>query len=162
MGFSFFLGVLRKFSHVPRSCKVCLVLSLALTGSPSSGVPITGANLALLTAPTSLECTIYIKDQQGQVAKSSPLHKTCSLVSGRECNVLMADLQGLHKVPTSKFLNLNSPWFQQSLLICTRHQALSWLGVCCRGTEVILLLGWGGHLGTAISNHPSKAQPRGK
>lgn len=46
-GSSFFLGVLRQFSCVPRSCKICLALSLALTGSPNSDVPITGANLSL-------------------------------------------------------------------------------------------------------------------
>ena len=46
-GGSIFLGVLRQFSRVPRSCKVCLVLSLALTGSPNNDVLIRESNLTL-------------------------------------------------------------------------------------------------------------------
>lgn len=37
----------KQFSHVLRSCKVCLILPLALVGSPKRDVPITGANLSL-------------------------------------------------------------------------------------------------------------------
>lgn len=139
-GSSFFLGVLRQFACVSGSCKACLALPLPLTGSANSDVPTTGANL--LTAPANPFAL-----------------KTSSLGSGCKIDFLMADLQSLHDL---KLLNLNLALFRHSFLVCIRHQALSSLALWCRGTAVILLLGWGVHLGTTVSDHPSKAQSRGK